>query len=242
MTTYLAIISAVLLTSIISGIIGMAGGIILMAILVSLLSVSGAMIVHGFVQATSNGSRSWFLREHIQWQILPPYLIGAGIALSAFVSLTLVPNEALILICIGIFPWLARITPMLKGLNVNKIPTAISCGLVVTSAQLFAGASGPLLDVFYLNTRLTRHEIIATKALTQTIGHLLKLFYYGFIITVTEHLPIVFIACAMATAVIGARIGTRLVDRFSDEQFRDISGYVILALASVCLVTGMMRY
>lgn len=56
---------------------------------------------------------------------------------------------------------------------------------MVTAAQLAAGASGPLLDVFYLNTKLDRLAIVATKALTQTLGHLLKLGYYVGVIGLT---------------------------------------------------------
>ena len=59
------IVATVFVTSLISGVIGMAGGMILMAVLVSLLSVPAAMVVHGAVQATANGSRAYFLRQHI---------------------------------------------------------------------------------------------------------------------------------------------------------------------------------
>ena len=83
---------SVLLTSILSGILGMAGGMILMAILVSTVSVATAMMIHGVVQATSNGSRAWLLRSHIQWRILPTYIVGSGAALAGFMALTLVPD------------------------------------------------------------------------------------------------------------------------------------------------------
>ena len=47
------ILATVFATAVLSGVLGMAGGMILMAILVSTLSVAGAMIVHGVVQAVS---------------------------------------------------------------------------------------------------------------------------------------------------------------------------------------------
>ena len=47
----------------------------------------------------------------------------------------------------------------------------MSTGVVVSATQLLAGASGPLLDVFYLNTPLNRYQVIASKAITQTLGH-----------------------------------------------------------------------
>ena len=160
-----------------------------MAILVSTVSVAAAMMIHGAVQATANGSRAWFLRSHIQWQILPAYLFGSATVLGIFSAITLVPDPSVILILIGSFPWLARLSPEFSGLNIKRTATALACGGVVTAAQLLAGASGPLLDVFYLNTPLTRHQIIASKAITQTIGHLLKLVYYGLIIGVSDSIP-----------------------------------------------------
>ena len=101
---FTGIILAVFLTSVLSGVLGMAGGIILMAVLISTLSVSSAMIAHGLVQATANGSRAVFLRQHIQWSILPAYLLGAVLATGLFVSLAIVPDVSMILICIGLFP------------------------------------------------------------------------------------------------------------------------------------------
>jgi uncharacterized membrane protein YfcA len=238
----LIIIGAVLATSILSGILGMAGGMILMAILVSTLSVGAAMMLHGAVQATSNGSRSWFLRPHIQWRILPAYLLGTLVTLSLFIALTLVPDANLILMLVGALPFLARAVPHLRGLDVTHLPTAALCGLVVTAAQLFAGASGPLLDVFYLNSRLNRFEIIATKAFTQTIGHLLKLVYYGLIVGTADSVAAWVYVAALVTAVAGTRIGTRVLERFSDEGFRRISGAVILLIAAVVFLKGIWGY
>jgi uncharacterized membrane protein YfcA len=209
-----------------------------MAILVSSLSVGAAMMLHGAVQAMANGSRSWFLRQHVQWHILPAYVLGAGITVAVFTALALVPDANLILILVGIMPFLARAVPHLRGLDVTHLPTAALCGLVVTAAQLFAGASGALLDVFYLNARLNRFEIIATKAFTQATGHLLKLFYYGLIIGVTDSVPAWVYVAAIVTAVIGTRVGTRLLERFSDDGFRRISGLVILLIGGACVLKG----
>ena len=236
----LILLVSVLATSVLSGILGMAGGMILMAILVSTVSVAAAMMVHGAIQATSNGSRAWFLRTHIQWRILPPYLLGASAALGVFMALALVPAAGVVLIAVGFFPLFARITPRLQGLNINHVGTAVTCGAVVTAAQLFAGASGPLLDVFYLNSSLNRYQVVASKAITQTLGHLIKLAYYGIFIGVVDTLPAWFYLIAMATAVAGTRVGTRLLENINDDAFRRISGWVILTIAAICLIKGTL--
>ncbi len=236
----LVILIAVLGTAILSGVIGMAGGMILMAILVTLTPVPTAMVLHGAVQAMSNGSRTYFLRQHIVYRLLPPYLVGAAVAVAGFLGLTVIPDTAVVLILVGAFPWLGRLTPHLHGLDITRPSTAVACGALVTAAQLLAGASGPLLDVFYLHANLNRHQIIASKALTQTIGHLLKIGYYGVVVGVTSEVPSTLIVASMATAVLGARIGTRLLDRFDDSSFRRLSGYVILSIGAACVAKGVL--
>ena len=57
------IIVTTALTSFLSGIFGMAGGIILMAVLVALVSVATAMVIHGGIQMVANGYRAFLLRE-----------------------------------------------------------------------------------------------------------------------------------------------------------------------------------
>ena len=243
MSLQVLIIISVFATAVLSGILGMAGGMILMAILVSTVSVSAAMMIHGAVQATSNASRCWFLRRHVQWRILPAYAAGAGLALAGFSLMNLVPDPAVVLIVIGALPWLARLLarslPGLNALDMNRRATAWLCGLVVTSAQLLAGASGPLLDMFYLNSTLNRHQIVASKAITQALGHLLKLVYYGLIVGVVEDIPGWFYLLAMVTAVSGTRVGTRLLDRIADNAFRKVSGWVILGISTSLLIKGL---
>jgi uncharacterized membrane protein YfcA len=236
----IVIVVAVVLTSTLSGVLGMAGGILLMALLVSLKSIAAAMIIHGVVQGTSNGSRAWLLRRHIAYRILPPYLLGAALSFGAFASVAFLPNVSWVMIAIGAFPWIALVIPKLNGLDVTRPATAAVCGTAVTAAQLFAGASGPLLDFFYLHARLDRYQIVANKALTQTIGHALKLVYYGGIVGVSgDGVDPLFLGLSVLAAVLGTRLGTRMLDRVGDGEFRRVSRWVILAIGAYCIGDGI---
>ena len=128
----------------------------------------------------------------------------------------MLPEPSWVLIVIGSFPFVARLAPKLGALDITRPVTAVVCGVVVTAAQLFAGASGPLLDVFYLRSPLNRHQIVASKAVTQTLGHVLKLVYYGGIVGTTETLSPYFLIAAVGMAVLGTRLGTRLIDRIDE--------------------------
>ena len=235
---YVLIIISALATSLLSGLVGMAGGVVLMAVLVNILPVSSAMVLHGITQFTANGSRTLILRKHLMWRLLPGYILGASAAVAGFSALLFVPEASVVLILVGLFPWLARLQPKSSALNITRPASNIICGFSVTSAQLLAGAAGPLLDLFYLNSGLDRQTVVANKALTQTIGHLLRIFYYGAIISVATPLPNwLFLAAAIA-AVIGTRLGTWLLARWDDQRFQKVSGQIILATGTICILQG----
>ena len=240
----LVVLIAVLATSVLSGVLGMAGGMILMAVLVSVLPVAVAMVVHGAAQAASNGARTLFLRQHVMWRVVPPYLVGGTFATAFFVLISFVPAPGLVLILVGVSPWLARLTPFLRGLDIRNRVTGVACGAIVTAAQLLAGASGPLLDAFYLNTDVDPKRIVATKAVTQTIGHLVKVVYYGVVAersidSETLQGSAGLIAGAILLAVVGARIGTALLNRLDPRRFHRITTVTILALGLLCALKGV---
>ena len=236
---YALLILLVLATSMLSGLLGMAGGMVLMAVLAATLPIATAMILHGAVQLTANGARAWFLRQHIRWSILPWYAAGAALVLALFSMLVLVPEAGWVLVCIGMLSLAGRFSGHVARMEVTRPAVASLCGAVVTAAQLLAGASGPLLDVFYLHSQMTRHEVVASKAITQAFGHVLKIGYYGVIIGSSATLPTPFLMLAMAAAVLGTRLGTTLLDRINERRFRHWSGLVITTLAGVCIVSGV---
>jgi uncharacterized protein len=72
---------AVFATSTLSGVFGMAGGLVLLAILLAMLPVATAIAVQGAIQIVANGSRAWFSRAHIDWRVLG--VICSGLAAAA---------------------------------------------------------------------------------------------------------------------------------------------------------------
>jgi len=238
---YLLLITATLATSFISGVLSMAGGMILMGIFGFFLSVPAAMVLHGVAQAVSNGSRIWLYRDHIRWAVLIPYGIGALIILSLFIAVTFVPDKAVVFILIGIFPFMAHCIPKSINLDMNRKPVAVLCGLLVTTAQMLAGASGPVLDLFYLKSSLTRHEILGTKAITQTFGHILKLSYYSFLITSVEELSAFIFAAIVFAAIFGNWLGSLIVNKINDRTFKAVGRLVMLLIGTIYIGKGVFE-
>lgn len=226
-------------TSALSGVLGMAGGSILMAGMVLFLPVSKAMVLHALIQFVANGTRAIVLRQHLSLGLLIPYVVGAGVALAVFISLAFTPSANLVLILIGLFPLAAELRLFPRDMDITRPLTGIVCGLVVTSAQLLAGVAGPVLDSFYQQSPLQRQSIVANKALTQALGHSIRMLYYGFLLALPSDLPMWVLGVAIAVAVLGTQAGTALLQRWNEDDFRKISRWVILSVATLCLGRGL---
>ena len=68
-------------TAFLSGLFGMAGGMILIGVLLILMPLPTAMVLHAITQMASNGWRAILWRAHIRWRPVSVYLIGCAIAL-----------------------------------------------------------------------------------------------------------------------------------------------------------------
>src|SRR5690606_6374648 len=109
MTPMLAAVTAlvVLVTATLSGIFGMAGGMVLMAFLVIAFPVGAAMMLHGVTQAVSNGYRAVINRRDIVWPLVATNMAGAAAALALFMVVSFVPDEATVLLVLGAIPFVA---------------------------------------------------------------------------------------------------------------------------------------
>lgn len=239
----LIIILSAFLTAGISGLFGMAGGLIFMGVIASFLGVSEAMVVHGAVQSVSNGYRSYLLRNGVRWDILGWQTLGAipAIGLMALASITL--NKGQLFLALGLLPlllWLPK--GWLQG-DAQKPAHAALCGAMVMGLNLTAGVAGPSLDFFYVKTTLTRHEIVATKALTMFVSHLVKILFFGIPLLLSNNLsglpPLWVLTAAVPAIMAGTFIGTRFLKRFSDIGFRKASRYLVTAIGFIYFFRGL---
>ena len=239
---YFALALATLITSFISGVLSMAGGMILMGVFGFFLSVPAAMVLHGVAQAVSNGSRVWIYRQHLKRRVLGFYSIGAFAVLGIFTSVTFVPSSGVVFVLIGLFPFIALVIPKRINLDMQRGPVAVLSGIVVTTAQMFAGASGPVLDIFYVQSSMSKEAILGTKAVTQTLGHLLKLVYYGFLLSVTSsELPLWVFPVVILAAISGNYLGSFVVARMTDNQFKKIGRVVIMLIGIIYICNGIFE-
>lgn len=232
--------TAVLATSFLSGLFGMAGGMVLMGILLLFLPVPAAMVLHGIAQMASNGWRAWLWRAYVDWGIVTRYVAGGLAAVALFAAVRFVPDKAVALIILGLTPFAGRALPHSFAPNVDRRGHSAVCGFVCVGLQLMAGVSGPLLDMFFVKAALDRRQVVATKALSQTFGHGLKLVYFGGLIgTAGDVIGPAVIGLAVACALIGTTLSRRILDAMTDHQFRHWTQRLITSMGLVYLGQGL---
>jgi uncharacterized protein len=220
-------------TAFLSGLFGMAGGMILIGVLLMLMPLPTAMVLHAITQMASNGWRAFLWRAHISWRPVFVYFIGCAIALSIFSLVRYVPDKPVALLLLGITPFIARMLPADLKPNPESIWQGAVYGSICMGLMLTTGVIGPLLDTYFLgNGKMDRRQIIATKATCQVFSHLTKLIYFGGIIDQAATLDWRLAVVAVAASMLGTTLSRRVLEAMSDAQFRRWANRLITTVAS----------
>jgi uncharacterized membrane protein YfcA len=234
-TTLFILCFASLLTAGVSAVLGMAGGIMLLAVMLLFLEPAIAIPLHALVQLTSNSSRAVIHARAVRRDLLFPYLLLLLPAGALTIPLVLhAPADALRL-AIGIFVLVAtwRKSWLLLGADPERIPIRPRFALLGAGAGAIGplvGATGPFIAPFFLDIGLTRFELIGTKAACQATGHLAKLLLFG--IAGFAFFDYAGLMLGMASSVIiGTWLGTRLLKHLDDERFTQLYKLTLTAVA-----------
>ena len=229
-----------LATSFISGIFGMAGGLILLGVLLIFMDVAPAMVLFGAVQTTSNGWRATLWRRHVDWSIVWRFLVGSTAVFLLMRSVALLPSKATLYITLGLLPLAAYMLPKRATLDITRPGVPYFAGGLIIVLQLMAGAAGHILDVFFQKSALDRRTIVATKAVTQVTGHIYRIIYFGsFAATLDVSFPVWVYAAAIALTIAGTSLAAVVLTRMTDDGFRLWSRRVTLGVSVTYLARGL---
>ncbi|MDB5472661.1 MAG: hypothetical protein JWR84_4221 [Caulobacter sp.] len=221
-----------------TGVFGLAGGLVLMGALALVLPVSGAFVTHGVMQIVANGSRAILHRKHLNWRIIGLYAVGALVAGIIVTLVSYSPSKGLLFLMLGLCPILVWLPRGWLSLDAAKGPQAVTAGLLVTSLNLVAGVAGPLLDIFFVRTQMTRHQIVATKAGTQVFSHLAKVVVFGAPLLKIGGAGVppwwVFVLAA-PLSIGGTIVGGKILDRLTDVSFLKWTRWIVTGVGAIYL-------
>lgn len=224
----------------ISGVVGMAGGTFLLAMM-ALIGVSSTTLIplHAGVQLVSNTTRVIAHRQHIRWR---PFVTLALVATPCpLLGLRLAEHlnfETTKMLMGGVILYAAWV-PKRSLPNLGEATSFGVAGILGGTLGVVVGAVGPLIAPFFLRADMNKNNIIATKALCQAYLHVLKIIAFGTIgFTFNEQWPTFL---PMAGAVIaGTYLGKWLLGRLKENRFRLLYKVILSALAGKLILGGLL--
>jgi uncharacterized membrane protein YfcA len=205
------------------------------------LPVPVAMVFHGVIQIAANGWRSYLWRHHINWSVVLQFGMGSVFSLLVFSSFAFVPPKSLVLLAIGLTPFIALAVPQRVAPNIEARGQAFVAGAIAGALQLVSGVTGPILDIFYVRTGMTRQVNVSTRAAAQVMAHLTKIVYFGGLVASPGGRDLeqwLVMGFAAVFAVLGTTLSRRFLDRLTDRQFYYWTRRVILAIGAFYIAQG----
>ena len=229
------LLSISLVSGVLSAVAGVGGGILMLAVLASIIPPAALIPIHGIIQIGSNIGRVIVLFKHVDWSMIPPFMIGAvvGAGLGGATAVNL-PSEV-VRLAVGLF--------ILWSLVFR--PPGILCrhgwlnGVISSYLTMFVGASAPFVLVYVKAQQLGRMGQVATHAVLMTSQHILKTLIFGFL--GFAYGPwIGFVIGLVATGFLGTLIGRHVLGRTSDKRFGLVVNVVlaVVALRLIWLAAG----
>lgn len=179
----LALAAAAFCTAMLSGVAGLGGGTVLIGLFYAIgLPPVQAVPLFAAVQLVSNVSRVAAHVRHVHWGATGWFLaasVPATFAVAPFVE-RIDANLVQVLLALLI---LGSLLPR-RGADRAPLPPRTSfvvAGLLNGAFGLVVGATGLLVGRLFLRPEWRKETTIGTLALTQGLGHLLRVLAYGYI-------------------------------------------------------------
>ncbi|MDD3009297.1 MAG: sulfite exporter TauE/SafE family protein [Arcobacter sp.] len=222
------------LTSTIAGIVGIGGGMMLIAILPSFLPLNALIPVHGLTQMSSNFSRAVFGYKDVQYEVIPKFLLGSIVGIGIFAAIINFISLEYVPLFIGAYILLSLWSQKFND-KIKKFENYYIIGFFQTGLSIVVGATGPLTMTILLKDYKDKDKVVATGAALMSITHILKVFvfmYFGFVFF--DYIGI--IVAMIIGAVAGSWAGTQLRDKIDGKKFTIILKVLLTALAIKVIV------
>ncbi|MDY0051801.1 MAG: sulfite exporter TauE/SafE family protein [Aliarcobacter sp.] len=217
------------LTSTIAAIVGLGGGMMLIAILPSFLPINALIPVHGLTQMTSNLSRAVFGYKDVQYEVIPKFLLGSFLGIGIFASILNFISLEYVPLFIGVYILLSLWSEKFNE-KIKRYESYFLAGFFQTGLSIVVGATGPLTMALLLKDYKNKDKVVATSAALMSLSHILKVFvfmYFGFVFF--DYIGI--IIAMIIGAIAGSWVGTKLRNIIDGKKFTIILKVLLTTLA-----------
>ena len=225
---FLGLSVASFVTAFIAVFTGAAGGVILLAIMATVMPPAVVVPVHTVVMLGTGISRTAIMWRFVLRGTVLPFIVGATIGAAAgakvFVALPMSWLQAIL----GAFILLVTWMPQLGRIGAERGRFAV-LGFGTVFLGVFVSATGSLLAPFVASASPDRHNVAATMGALMTIAHVAKLAAFGFIgFAIGSFVPLM--AAMIATGTLGNWLGEVALHRTTEQRFRLVFQLVLTLL------------
>lgn len=217
------------LTSAMTAVLGIGGGIILIAFFPLLLPAAAIIPIHAVTQLSSNLSRAWFGRKQVVITPLREYLLGVILGVAGGFFLIGSIDLANVPLFIGAYILLNLWLPAFQK-AIARIEHFSLIGFVQSVLSLFVGITGPIHLPLLMKRYDDHHAVVSTGAAMIVFAHLGKIVVYswhGFAWLEYAWL----LAALVVAAVAGSWLGVRLRHAIRIGFLRPLLKYLLTLLA-----------
>ena len=234
----LLLIPIVFLTSCLAAVMGMGGGVLLIAAMPGLVPSAVIMPLHALTQLASNVSRAAFGWREIDTGIIPAFVVGAiagaWLGSGVYQALDVHWLPAIIGLLILVFTWLPL--PTVRG--GGQVSLAL-LGFYQTGLGMVAGATGPVGAAVLLQRNQQRDWLVVNTAVYMALNHALRLAAFlamGFSLAAWWQLAVALIA----SGICGSWVGTRLRHLVPQRNFQRLFRWMVTVLALRMIAMPML--
>jgi len=230
------------LTAALSGVAGIGGGTILIGVLYALgLAPTVAVPLHAAVQFVSNLSRTVAFLKHVEWRAAGWFLLTAAPTPFLVAPLVAQANVSVILLLLAgliLMSLLPSLDTRPAGATRDDRLSFLLAGFLNGTLGMFVSATGLFVGRLFLRPEWPKEKVIATLAMTQTLGHLLRVFGYasvGFAVTARLDLLLPLVVAVIA----GTYAGRQLHRHLDETRFRTLFKGILLVLSLKLIYDGV---
>lgn len=227
--TELLLVPIAFFTSALAGVMGMGGGILLIALMPGLVPTSAILPLHAATQLASNLSRAGFGWRHVELGIIPAFLVGAAIGAWLGAEIYQSLNLRWMPAFIGVFILVVTWAP-LPGVKGGGQVSLLLLGFYQTGLGMLVGATGPVGAAVLMRRKLDRDWLVVNTALYMSLSHLVRVIVFliiGFSFAAWWKL----LGAMILAGILGSWAGTRLRHFLPQHNFQRLFRWMVSLLA-----------
>ncbi|MCA9669957.1 MAG: sulfite exporter TauE/SafE family protein [Myxococcales bacterium] len=251
-----------LATSTLSAVTGVAGGVVLLSILLLTVPARAVVPLHGAVQLAASASRIVVFWRHMRWRVVLGFGVASALgavaaapvvsAMPARLMKGLVAGFILVSVALMLRKPHAQTSDDDKASAADAIDSApppsrgrallwlSSMGLASGFLGMLVGSTGPLVSQAFLYAGIVSEAHIASKSGCQAVVHALKIPVYGLGVRFQYGAYAPTIGAMSLASVVGTLVGRQLLSRLSQARFATITQLLLGAIAIKILVVDVM--